>query len=289
MTAGGSKYRNYVLALIGTGLMAFGIKCLYDPVNLVTGGFTGIAIIVKQITSPMFEGGVPLWLTNFFLNIPLFLFALKMKGFSFIKRSLAATVMLSAWLYVIPEFRYMSDDILLAALFGGIVSGTGIGLVFIGDATTGGTDMLAALIQSRFRHYSIAQIMQVIDAVIVITGAFIFGISRALYAIIAIYVVSRVSDGLMEGMKFSKMAIIITENGHKISEAVMKNFERGLTAVNARGMYTGNEKMMLYCVVGKKEIVHLKELITEVDREAFVIVTDAREVLGEGFLEYFKE
>ena len=146
--------------------------------------------------------------------------------------------------------------------------------------------MLAALLQRKFRQYSIAQIMQVLDAAVVLLGAAVFGIRYALYALIAIYAVSKVSDGLLEGLKFSKQAYIISDRYEEIAQAVMTRMERGVTAVDAVGMYSGEGKKMLFCVVSRKEIVVLREIVAEFDRRAFVIVSDVREVFGEGFIEY---
>ena len=280
-----SAWVDYLLILAGTGLMAVAINVIYDPNALVTGGFTGIAIIAKEMTGTLLKGGIPLWLTNLCLNIPVFLLAAKIKGIRYIGRTLFATVALSAWLYVIPVFSLMIDDLVLASLFGGVISGIGMGLVFLARATTGGTDMVAALIQHYLPHYTIAQIMQVVDALVVLVGAYVFGISKALYAVIAIFVVSRMSDGIIEGLKFSKAAFIITEHQKEVSDMIMSELDRGLTGVPAKGMYSGADKLMLFCVVSKKEIVQLKQIVVKTDPNAFVIVTDAREVLGEGFLE----
>ncbi|MBU9738747.1 YitT family protein [Diplocloster agilis] len=280
-----SAWVDYLLILAGTGLMAVAINVIYDPNGLVTGGFTGIAIIAKEMTGTLLKGGIPLWLTNLCLNIPVFLLAAKIKGIRYIGRTLFATVALSAWLYVIPVFSLMIDDLVLASLFGGVISGIGMGLVFLARATTGGTDMVAALIQHYLPHYTIAQIMQVVDALVVLVGAYVFGISKALYAVIAIFVVSRMSDGIIEGLKFSKAAFIITEHQKEVSDMIMSELDRGLTGVPAKGMYSGADKLMLFCVVSKKEIVQLKQIVVKTDPNAFVIVTDAREVLGEGFLE----
>ena len=275
-----SETRDYVLIILGSFIMGFAIKNIYDPVGLVTGGVSGLAIIFKN------QFGVALWVTNTVLNIPLFLFSIRLKGWRFIKRTLIATVTLSLSLYVIPEIPFLMDDLFLTALFGGLISGVGAGLVFVCQATTGGTDMLAALIQRKYRHYSIAQIMQVLDAVIVLVGAGIFGVTYALYALIAIFAVAKVSDGIIEGLKFSKVAFIISEKSEEISRAVMAELDRGVTGLHARGMYSGAVKNVLFCVVSKKEIVQLKELVVGHDSQAFVIVTDAREVLGEGFIEF---
>lgn len=278
-------YVDTILIIIGTGLMALGIISCFDAAGLVTGGFSGVAILVKTWTKGLIRGGVPLWFTNMILNIPLFLLAIRLKGFAFVKKALLGDGSLTVWLAVLPAVNLAGDDLLLAAVFGGVIMGAGLGLVFLGQGTTGGTDMMAAIIQKYLRHYSIAQIMQFIDGVIVLVGMYVFGIQRALYAIIAVFLVTKVSDGLIEGMKFSKAAYIITSRPEEISEVVMKELDRGVTGISAKGMYSGEEKLMLFCVVNKKEIVTLKEKVDEIDENAFVIVTDAREVHGEGFIE----
>lgn len=272
--------RDYTLIILGSFIMGFAIKNIYDPVGLVTGGVSGIAIILKD------QFGIALWITNTVLNIPLFIASVHLKGWSFIKKTLVATIALSVSLYVIPELSFLTDDLFLTSLFGGLISGVGVGLVFICRATTGGTDMLAALIQRVMPHYSIAQIMQVLDAIIVIAGASIFGVPYALYALMAIYAVAKVSDGMIEGLKFSKVAFIISEKTEEIAKDIIDVMDRGVTSLDARGMYSGERKDVLFCVVSKKEIIQLKALVVGHDSQAFVIVSDAREVLGEGFIEF---
>jgi len=275
-----SAFGDYIFIILGAFIMGFAIKNLYDPINLVTGGVTGVAIVMKS------AAGIPLWLTNTLCNIPLFIGAWKIKGWQFIKRTAVATMALSASLLVIPEMPFLTDDLFLTSLFGGIVCGAGTGLIFLFQATTGGTDMLAALIQRKMRHYSIAQIMQVLDAMVVLLGAMVFGIRYALYALIAIYATAKVSDGMVEGLKFSKQAYVISDSYQEIAHAIMTRMERGVTAMDAVGMYSGQGKKMLYCVVSKKEIVTLREIVAEFDKKAFLIVADVREVFGEGFIEY---
>lgn len=283
-----SKICDYILLIVGTGLLASSIQCVFDPIGLVTGGFSGIAIIVKALTEDLISGGVPLWLTNFVLNVPVFLVAYKVKGKSFVGRTLAGTFLLSAWLYVIPPIDVTQGDYILAAVFGGVLSGAGMGLILLAKATTGGTDMVATLIQHYVRHYSIVQILQILDAIVVLAGFYVFGIRAALYAMVAIFVTSKVSDALMEGFKFSKAAFIISDKYELVAKHILEDLDRGVTGLKAKGMYSGADKCMLYCVVSQKEIVRVKEIVAEVDPEAFVIVSDAREVLGEGFLEYSK-
>ena len=277
-------YLEYLLIIIGTGLMATAITSCFDAAGMVTGGFSGIAIIVKAGTKGLYGNGVPLWVTNLVLNVPVFILAAKIKGFSFVKKALMGDISLTVWLAVLPAWK-LSEDIFLAALYGGILQGVGIGLVFLGGGTTGGTDLLAAIIQKYMKPYSIAQVMQFVDGAVVVAGMYVFGVERALYAIIAVYLVTKVSDGIIAGLKFSKAVYIITDKPDEVSRMVMEDIDRGITGIRAKGMYSGNDKLMLFCVVGKKELVHLKEMIDEIDPKAFVIVGDAREVHGEGFIE----
>ena len=275
----------YLMIIVGTGLMSLAINSVFDASGLVTGGFSGIAIIIKAWTKGLVNGGIPLWVTNCVLNIPLFFIAWRVKGFSFIKKAILGEISLSVWLAIQPVFHLAGDDLLLAALYGGVIQGVGIGLVFLGGGTTGGTDMMAAIIQKFLQHYSISQIMQIIDGAVVVVGMYVFGIHKALYAIIAVYLVTKVSDGLIEGLKFSKAVYIITEKPEEIAGMIMEDLDRGATGINVKGMYSGQDKLMLFVVVNKKEIVMLKEKVDEIDPQAFVIVTDAREVHGEGFIE----
>lgn len=277
---------NYVLILVGTAVMALAIQCIYDRVGLVTGGFTGLTIIIRNITKSVISGGIPLWFANIVLNIPVFIYSYVKFGKKFVGRTLFATIMLSVWLYIIPGVDLSGDDYLLAALFGGVFTGVGMGIVLRAGATTGGTDMVAALIQTKMRHYSVVQIMQVMDAAIVIAGLYVFGLRSTLYAVVSIFVSTKVSDGFLEGFQNSKAALIITNHHKEVATRVMDELGRGVTGMDAKGMYTQDYKCVLYCVVSRKEIVQLKEIVNDVDPDAFVIVSDVREVLGEGFMEY---
>ncbi len=276
---------DYVLVVIGAGMFGLAYQCIYDQVGLVTGGFTGIAIILRTVTGAWIKGGIPLWLTNAVLNIPVFLIAWIRHGKEFIGKAFWGTVMLSVWLYVLPDVNLSGDDYMLSALFGGVIAGAGIGLVLRAGATTGGTDMVAALLHARLRQYSIAQIMQVVDAAVVLAGVYVFGLRPTLYAVVAIFVTTRMSDAVLEGFHNSKAVFIVTNHYKEVSGRLMDELGRGVTGLAARGMYTGEEKCVLYCVVSRKEMVHVKDIVHEVDEKAFVIVSDAREVLGEGFIE----
>ena len=272
--------QDYLIIVLGAFIMGFAIKNIYDPQGLVTGGVSGLAIILKD------QAGIPLWITNMCVNVPLFFLSLRLKGWKFVKRVLVAEAALTVSLAILPEYAFLKDDLILTALFGGVFSGVGTGMMLLCHATTGGTDTMAALIHTKLRHYSINQILQVLDGLVVVAGAGVFGVRYAFYAVIAVVVLAKVSDGMIEGMHFAKAAYIITDYKEQISREIMDHMERGVTLVDASGAYTGEKRDIVFCVVSKKEIVTVKEIVRCTDPRAFVIVSDVREVLGEGFMEY---
>ena len=272
--------QDYLIIVLGAFIMGFAIKNIYDPQGLVTGGVSGLAIILKD------QAGIPLWITNMCVNVPLFFLALRLKGWKFVKRVLVAEAALTVSLAILPEYAFLKDDLILTALFGGVFSGVGTGMMLLCHATTGGTDTMAALIHTKLRHYSINQILQVLDGLVVVAGAGVFGVRYAFYAVIAVVVLAKVSDGMIEGMHFAKAAYIITDYKEQISREIMDHMERGVTLIDASGAYTGEKRDIVFCVVSKKEIVTVKEIVRCTDPRAFVIVSDVREVLGEGFMEY---
>ncbi len=281
-----TNIRDCLLILAGTGLMAFAIKSSYDPIGLVTGGFTGIGIMLRRLTTGIMQGGIPIWLTNIALNAPLFFVSFRLKGGRFIGKTAFASFLLSFWLGLIPGIDLTGGDYLLASVYGGVISGVGIGMVLSARAATGGTDLIATLLHMKFSSYSIAQILQLIDGIVIVVGIYVCGLRASMYAVFAVFLTSRVSDLITEGGNFAKAVYIISSHYKEIADVVMNEMDRGTTLVNALGMYQKKERNMLFVVVSKKEIVILKEHIKNIDPTAFVIVTDAREVLGEGFLGY---
>ena len=277
-------WKDVVYILAGTFLMALGVNLAFDPMGLVCGGVTGLAIVVKYLTGLVCEEGISVWLSNLLFNGPLFIIALAKKGWKYIAKTVFATVMLSVWIYVIPIYQ-LFDDYVLATLFGGVMTGAGIGMVLARMATTGGTDLLSALIHDKLKYFSIPQLLAVIDGAIVVLGAVVFGVENAMYAICVVYLCAKISDGLLEGLKFAKMAHIISDKAEEIAEIILKDVDRGATGVKVQGMYSKEEKKMLICVVTKKEIVELIDIVHKIDPSAFVIVNDVHEVRGEGFIE----
>lgn len=279
-------FTHYLLILVGTLLIAASVNWIYEPLEMVTGGVTGLAIVIKKLTSIWITDGVPIWLTNILCNVPLFIAAILVRGKTFLKNTFFATASLTAALYVVPPVNLVFEDNILAALFGGVLGGVGLGLVFVVMASTGGTDLLAMIIHKYKPYHSVPQILIVIDGLIVIAGIISFGVMKALYAIIAVYITTKVSDGILEGLKFAKMAYIISDYYNEIAGQILIELNRGVTGISATGMYSNAEKKMLFCVVSKKEIVKLTDIVASIDPKAFIIVSDAREVTGEGFREY---
>lgn len=278
--------RDYVLLILGTGIMALAIQVVFDPMGMVTGGFTGIGILVKRVTEGWIPGGIPIWLTNLVLNLPAFIVAWFRMGKVFVRRTAVAAVLLSVWLAVIPVYDLAKGDYLLAAVYGGALTGVGISLVFRTGNATGGTDLLASILHLRFRRFSVAQILMVLDGAVIVAGFYLVGARPALYAILTVMIVTKVSDMILEGMNYSKMIFVVSDKSNEIAEHILYEMKRGCTAIPAQGMYSDEMRKMLFCVIGKKEIVDFKDCVKELDPNAFVIVTDANEVLGEGFLEY---
>jgi len=283
-----SKYRrafDIILIFLGTLFMSAPVKLIYEPMKMVMGGFGGFAIVVKYFAEG-FGMEIPVWLTNAVLNIPVFIIALFVLGKDFVTKTLLGAVSFAVWLYLIPTYDICGGDFLLAVALGGLLDGVGIGLIFLTNSTSGGTDMVSAILHKFFKHYSVPSILFVVDGLIVVLGAFVLGFRNAMYGIITIYVLTKISDTMLEGVKFAKLVYIISDEYDKIAKLIMSEMDRGVTALAAKGMYTNKDKSMLFCVVGKKEIVKIKEIAAVTDPKSLIIVSDVREVFGEGFIEY---
>lgn len=283
-TAGNSEFVSYLLVTAGTFLMAAGTNMIYEPLSMVTGGFSGIGIVIKKMMETHLEFAVPVGLTNILLNIPLFIIAMKLKGSRFIRKTLYAAACFSVALLLIPSLEVVYEDYLMAAVLGGALHGVGIGIVFSQNASTGGSDLLCTLLNRWFPGFSISELLIVVDGIIVLVGMGTFGIRTGLYSVVAVFITGRISDALLDGLKFAKIAYIISDAPYAISESIMKRLDRGVTGLSGKGMYSGTDKNILMCAVSKKEVVRLIQIIKAVDEKAFVIVSDAKEVLGEGFI-----
>ena len=221
------------------------------------------------------------------LAVPLFLVSLRSMGLGFGLRSLLSSVALSLLLDYLPV-PAMTDDVLLSAVFGGVLCGAGFGLVLRGHATTGGSDMLASIVHRHVPALKVSVCLFATDATVVIASGFVFDAAAAMYALISVFVMNVVIDQVLEGPGLARSHIIITTHGNEIAERILKELDRGVTALDAKGMYSGEDRTMLLCVVSRLEAVRLRAVVFSVDPRAFVIVQNVHEALGEGFKELQK-
>lgn len=273
-----NKYIRYLLIVVGAALMGFAVKNIYSPAGVVTGGFAGIAIIVEKIAS------IPLWVTNAALNIPLFIVAWRIMGSRMIARSIVAVMIYSLSMGISPDIAWFAEDVFISSIVGGIVMGTGMGLVLTGGATSGGVDMLAVLICRFSRKVRLQWVMFAVDAVIICAGAYVFGAVNAVYAVISAFAVSYISGKILDGPAVSRAVLIISRHSSEIAGRIMSTTGRGVTGIEGIGMYTGRSGRLLLCIASSREIADIKDIIYSIDTEAFVTVSNVSEVLGEGFV-----
>jgi uncharacterized membrane-anchored protein YitT (DUF2179 family) len=262
----------------GCALTALGISLFLVPNSIAAGGVTGLATIIHYWTS------WPVGLVGLAVNVPLFLLGFRLAGSSFGFKTLGATVLLSLFIDLFAAIPPVTKDLLLAALAGGAMMGVGLGLVFRQDATTGGTDLAARIIHSRVSHISIAQVLLLIDVGVVLTAAFSFqSYELALYAVVTLVVTTRIIDNVTLGINFAKAAHIISSRSDEVAAVLLRELDRGVTGLDGRGLYTGKSREVLICVLKSREVPRLKRIVSSIDSQAFVYLTDVREVFGEGF------
>ncbi len=271
--------------IAGTLLMAMAVNFVFEPINMVTGGVSGLSILIKEVTRPYYTGGFPVWLSNLIINVPIFLWGYFVRGKSYLGYTLFANLCFSAFLWALPITAIQEKDYFLAALYGAALTGSGLGLIFATGYSTGGTDLLGSILHRYFRNISVATFLFVLDAIVITLGAVTFGLTITGYAIIAVFLSSKIMDTILSGLKVGKQVWIISENYQDISNEIMRRLERGVTCVQAKGMYSHDTKNVLLCVVGKREIVSVIKIVRKYDASAFLIVQDAKEVMGEGFSE----
>jgi uncharacterized membrane-anchored protein YitT (DUF2179 family) len=266
----------YVNVLIGSAIIALSFNVFLLPNQIASGGVSGISTITLNVL-----GWEPAYVQWAF-NIPLFIAGVILLGKQFGAKTLVGTVFLPFVVFLTKDIAPWTMDALLGALFGGIGVGLGLGIVFRGNASTGGTD-LAAQIINKYTGLTLGTCVVLIDGLIVITAAIVFDIERGLYALIALYVTSKTIDLVQVGFGRSKTAMIITNKQEEVREGILNKIDRGVTKLSAYGGFTDNERPVLMCVVDQREFTKLKQLVKTVDPTAFVVVMDASEVLGEGF------
>ncbi|WP_409366841.1 YitT family protein [Lysinibacillus sp. 38-6] len=266
----------YVYVIVGAAVVAIGFNVFLLPNQVASGGVSGISTILHGLF-----GWNP-GLVQYAFNIPLFLAGVLILGKKFGVKSFVGTLTLPFVVLITDHWEPWTDNPLLGALFGGIVVGLGIGLVFKGNASTGGTDLLAQII-TKFTGLSLGTSVLLIDGIIAISAAIVFDLEKGLYALIGLYVTTKTIDIIQLGFSQSKMVYIITLKQDEVRDAIYAEINRGVTKLPAIGGYTGQARPVLMVVVYQTEFTKLKQLIKNVDPSAFVIVSDAYEVLGEGF------
>lgn len=280
------NWYNVIIDMIGLGLgvflLAVGLVFFLEPNGIAPGGVTGFAIVLKQVT------GIPIYLTNLAINIPLFIIGVILLGKNFGWKTLYSTGLLSFFLKILPS-QLVTPDFLLASIFGGIIAGIGLGIVFRSGGTTGGTDLIGALLNKYFPSISTANFMMGVDSLVVVfAGIVAKNVEASLYSIMALFITVKVIDLVLEGIGYSKAFLIITEKAPEISHRIMEDLERGATLFKGTGMYTQEEKDILLCVVSRSQFMKTKNIVNQVDTNAFIMVTEISEVLGEGFEEINK-
>jgi uncharacterized membrane-anchored protein YitT (DUF2179 family) len=267
----------YTHVLVGSAIVAVAFNLFLLPNRIASGGVSGISTIVYDLF-----GFTPA-ITQWTLNIPLFIAGvLLLGGFKYGSKTLVGTIFLPLVVLFTRNIEPATLDPLLGALFGGIGVGIGLGIVFRSNSSTGGTDLAAQIIQ-KYTGLSLGGCVIAIDGLIVATSAIVFNIELALYALISLYITGKTIDFVQIGIGYSKIALIISEKDTEVQERVLVDIDRGVTKLEGYGGYTNNKRPVLMCVVNQTEVTKLKQIVRQIDPSAFVIVTNATEVLGEGF------
>jgi uncharacterized membrane-anchored protein YitT (DUF2179 family) len=261
---------------LGAWIVALSLNYFIVPNRIVDGGVTGIAIIIHYVTN------LPTGWMVLILNVPIFLMGLKKMGGRFLLLSVVGVVTVSIAMEITTGVKPVTENYLLAAIFGGLLSGIGMGLIFRSQGSMGGTDIIALIINRRL-NFSVGQLLLAIDAIIFLAAAVLFSPESAMYAIIYMFVATRVVDFVQEGLSHSKAAIIISSTPDEIARDIMSILERGVTFLHGSGAYSGEDKKVIYCVVSRTELARVKEIVRNNDPDAFIALSEAPEVLGEGF------
>lgn len=275
--------RDYFLILLGTSLQAISLRTFLVPADLASGGVSGLSQIINHYT------GWPIGLMVLLGNLPLFIIGWRnLGGPKFALRTAFAVVTFSLFVdtfgLVLP-LDGLTHDLTLNALYGGVVSGIGFGLVYRGRGTSGGSDILARILQS-WKGVSLSQSYLMFDGLIMFLAGLSFSWENALYALVMLYVSGVTAETVSEGSKVVRTAMIITNQPDKVKERILNGLGRGVTELAARGGYTGTDRPVLYCVISRAEVAQVKALVSEADPRAFMVIGNAHEVLGEGFLPF---
>lgn len=264
--------------IIGCLLMAAGTSLFLLPNQLSSGGFTGIGTIIYYLI------GFPVGTVMLILNIPLIIITIIKVGKEIAIKGIFGTIVLSVFIDILERFNPLTDDRFLACIYGGILIGLGTAIVLRPNASTGGTDLLTYIIRAYKPHYRASNLIVIIDIAIVLLNVIFFKeIEVGLYSAIAIYLSGKMIDIVFEGIYFTKTMFIVTNKYEEISQAIGEELDRGSTAIYAKGMYTREKKMILWCVASRGESAKIKQIAQELDPKAFIVISNAREAWGKGF------
>lgn len=276
------KLRKIILQIIqiaiGTALMAVAVDLFLLPNQISSGGFSGIGTILYYL----FE--FPVGTTTLLLNVPLFIIVLIKDGRKFFFNALIGTAFLSFFLNIFQRFGALTQDRFLACIYGGIITGIGTAIVLKANSSTGGTDLVAHIIRKIFPWIRTSMTIIFLDTIIIAANVLFFKeLEIGLYSAITIYIMGKIIDLFFEGIDFAKMILIISPKNKEISRRINKQIRRGTTALYGKGMYKNEDKEILMCVVSRGEVRHIMKIIRDIDKQAFIIITNAREVYGKGF------
>ncbi|MEG2381052.1 MAG: YitT family protein [Oscillospiraceae bacterium] len=272
------KWKKYTEIIIGAIIMGFALDLFLVPAQITAGGVGGVATILNHLFQ------MPISLLIIIINIPLFVVGALNFKMDFLYASILGTGVMSISAEVFTFLSPLTNDIILSSVFGGASYGFGLGMVLLAGGTTGGTDILAVIFKKHFPHISVGQFFLIIDGLVIISAGIAFKRwDTILYSTVTLLVCSRIVDMILEGVGFAKMVYIISEKNNEIAGEIYKKTFRGVTGLSGVSMYNGNDKRVLMCVIRKYELVQLKKIIKDIDKDAFVIITEAKEVLGLGF------
>lgn len=283
---------SYSMIAIGAFVMAAGFVLFINPYHIVPGGVYGIGIVVHYLTKGWFDiwpDGIPVGLVGLSLDIPLIILGMRLLGAHFGAKTVVGSLLMSNFMMILTWFigendpLGLSNDVLLSCIFGGVTVGLGLGLIFRARATSGGSDIIAMII-AKYTRLPVGQLLIVVDSIIVLVGLVTFGDWRIpLYSWIVIFITGRVIDVIVEGLSYEKSVFIISNYPELIRDKIINDLHRGGTYLEGTGMYLGQPRKVIHTVMSRRELSLLKDYIRQVDPGAFVTVTDASEILGEGF------
>lgn len=274
--------KEYFLITIGIILVAISIEYFFAPNNLAAGGVTGVAIVLNYLF-PYIGVGI----LTFIINLLLFIVAFVILGGSFGTKSIFATVGLSVVMWIIEEFLNpfaVTEDLMIATIFGTIISAFGMAIVFNNNSSTGGTDIIAKII-NKFLHINIGISLLIIDIIITFFAAMVFGLDLGFYSMLSVIILGITIDRFIDGFNTSKEIIVMTKKENEVKDFIINDLSRGCTYLKGTGCYSGKDINVIYAILGRNEFIKLKRYIKDIDPRAFISVRESHEVLGEGFKE----